>query len=144
MKKDMKEQELRDIFHDYRPTIADNDEFMDRLTAQMDAADAQQHAHALPLYRRFLPWAAGIAAAVAIAVMVVNWPADEEDSRREASLVQPENRRSIPDGLKPELNASADRVGMGTSSHYFSSSYDEIVNEIEQSGRQLQKAIAQL
>ena len=38
----MKEQELRDVFHDYRPTIADNDEFMDRLTAQMDAADARE------------------------------------------------------------------------------------------------------
>ena len=48
----MKEQELRDVFHDYRPTIADNDEFMDRLTAQMDAADAreQQQPHHIPLY----------------------------------------------------------------------------------------------
>ena len=38
----MKEQELRDIFHDYRPAIVDNDEFMDRLMAQMDAADARE------------------------------------------------------------------------------------------------------
>ena len=35
----MKEQELRDIFHAYRPEIADNDAFMDKLTAQMDAID---------------------------------------------------------------------------------------------------------
>ena len=29
----MKEKELRDIFHAYRPEIDDNDAFMDRLTA---------------------------------------------------------------------------------------------------------------
>ena len=42
MKKNMKEQDLRDFFHDYRPEIGDNDEFMQRLTKQMDAEDAKQ------------------------------------------------------------------------------------------------------
>ena len=38
---DMKDQELRDMLHDYRPQIDDNDAFMDKLMAQMDAEDAQ-------------------------------------------------------------------------------------------------------
>ena len=33
---DMKDQELRDILHGYRPQIDDNDAFMDKLMAQMD------------------------------------------------------------------------------------------------------------
>ena len=36
----MKDQELHDIFHTYRPEIDDEDTFMDKLTAQMDAMDA--------------------------------------------------------------------------------------------------------
>ena len=55
----MKEKELRDIFHAYRPEIDDNDAFMDRLTALMDAEDAQQkQVRIIPLYRRVLPWIA--------------------------------------------------------------------------------------
>ena len=38
----MKEQKLRDIFHAYRPKIDDNDEFMDKLMAQMDAEDTRR------------------------------------------------------------------------------------------------------
>ena len=55
----MKDQELRDKFHAYRPPIDDNEAFMDKLMAQMDAVDEkQQHASIIPLYRRILPWAA--------------------------------------------------------------------------------------
>lgn len=60
----MKDQELRDIFHAYRPQIDDNEAFMDKLMAQMDAVDEQQHARTIPFYRRILPWVAGIAACV--------------------------------------------------------------------------------
>ena len=49
----MKEQELRDLFHAYRPEMRDNDAFMDRLKAQMDAADARRQSS-----RRWLRMAA--------------------------------------------------------------------------------------
>ena len=122
----MKEQELRDIFHDYRPTIADNDEFMQRLTAQMDAEDAreQQQPRHIPLYRRMLPWAVGIAAAVVVAVFVIKEPATPPVT----SYSQP----SLPEYYN---NAP---------SYSEFSSYEDIVNEIERSGRQLENAIAQL
>ena len=123
----MKEQELRDIFHDYRPTIADNDEFMQRLTAQMDAEDAreQQPVRIVPLYRSILFWAVGIAAAVVAAVFVIREPATPSaESNFESRL--PEDHYKTPSAI-PEF-----------------SSYEDIVNEIECSGRQLEDAIAQL
>ena len=127
MKIDMKDQELRDIFHDYRPTIADNDEFMQRLTAQMDAEDAreQQPVRIVPLYRSILSWAVGIAAAVVAAVFVIREPATPSaESNFESRL--PEYHYKTPSAI-PEF-----------------SSYEDIVNEIECSGRQLEDAIAQL
>lgn len=61
----MKDQELRDKFHAYRPQIDNNEAFMDKLMAQMDAVDEkQQHARIIPFYRRILPWAAVVAASV--------------------------------------------------------------------------------
>ena len=54
----MKDQELRDKFHAYRPQIDDNEAFMDRLMTQMDDVDEQQNARIIPFYRRVLPWAA--------------------------------------------------------------------------------------
>ena len=122
----MKEQELRDIFHDYRPAIADNDEFMQRLTEQMDAADAQepQQSRIIPFYRRVLPWAAGIAAAVVVALLIIKEPA-----------TTPVTSYSEP--RLPEYYHNAP-------SYSEFSSYEDIVNEIERSGRQLEDAIAQL
>ena len=65
----MKDQELRDKFHAYRPPIDDNEAFMDKLMAQMDVVDEkQQYASIIPLYRRVLPWVAGIAASVLLAL----------------------------------------------------------------------------
>ena len=126
MKKDMKEQELRDIFHDYRPAIVDNDEFMERLMAQMDAADAreQHQPRIIPFYRRVLPWAAGIAAAVVVALLIIKEPA-----------TTPVTSYSEP--RLPEYYHNAP-------SYSEFSSYEDIVNEIERSGRQLEDAIAQL
>ena len=120
---DMKDQELRDIIHGYRPKIDDNDVFMDKIMAQMDAEDArQQQARIIPLYRRLLPWVAGIAAAMIVAVFVIKQP------------TMP-SAETVSESRLPEY-------------HYMApspfSSYEDIVNEIECSGRQLENAIAQL
>ena len=122
----MKDQELRDILHGYRPQIDDNDAFMDKLMAQMDAEDAQpQQPRIIPLYRRVLPWVAGIAAAVVVAAMfVIKEPATPSAETGFASRL-PEYHYKTP--------SPADF-----------SSYEDIVNEIECSGRQLENAIAQL
>ena len=123
--KKMKDQELRDILHAYRPEIDDNDAFMDKLSAQMDAVDAQQqHPRVQPLYRRVLPWVAGIAAVVAIAVL---FDKGQQQPATEANI-----QTQLPEYYYyKRYPASSD-------------SYEEIVNEIERSGRQLENAIAQL
>ena len=122
----MKDQELRDKFHAYRPQIDDNDVFMDKLMAQMDAVDDnQQQPRIIPLYRRVLPWVAGVAAAVVVAVFVIREPATPSaESGYESRL--PEYHYKTPSPI-PVF-----------------SSYEDIVNEIECSGRQLENAIAQL
>ena len=121
----MKDQELRDILHGYRPQIDDNDAFMDKLMTQMDAEDAQQQQpRIIPLYRRFLPWVAGVAAAVAVAVFVIKEPATPSAETGFTSRL-------------PEYHYK-------TPSPSDFSSYEDIVNEIECSGRQLEDAIAQL
>ena len=122
----MKDQELREVLHGYRPKIDDNEAFMDRLMAQMDAEDERQQrqARTVPLYRRVLLWAAGIAAAVVVAVLVIKGPATPPAENGFASRL-PEYHYKTP--------SPADF-----------SSYEEIVNEIERSGRQLENAIAQL
>ena len=120
----MKDQELRDKFHAYRPPIDDNEAFMDKLMAQMDAVDEQQNARIIPFYRRVLPWVAGVAAAVVVAMFVIKEPAT------------PSAETSF-DSRLPEYYYKAP-------SHTDFSSYEDIVNEIERSGRQLEDAIAQL
>ena len=122
----MKDQELRDKFHAYRPQIDDNDAFMDKLMTQMDAEDTQQQQQAriIPLYRRVLPWVAGVAAAVVVAVFVIKEPATPSTETGYESRL-PEYYHSAP-----------------SPSDF--SSYEDVVNEIEQSGRQLENAIAQL
>ena len=124
----MKDQELRDILHAYRPEIDDNDAFMDKLSAQMDAVDAQQQRPRVqPLYRRVLPWVAGIAAVIAVAVLF------------DKSRQQPATEANI----QPQLHEYYEYYYYNRHSAS-SDSYEEIVNEIEQSGRQLENAIAQL
>ncbi|MBR5749841.1 MAG: hypothetical protein IKY01_13855 [Prevotella sp.] len=122
----MKDQELRDILHGYRPQIDDNDAFMDMLMTQMDAEDTQQQQQAriIPLYRRVLPWVAGIAAAVVVAVFVIKEPATPStETGYESRLPEYHYKTLSPNDF---------------------SSYEDIVNEIECSGRQLENAIAQL
>ena len=123
---DMKDQELRNILHGYRPQIDDNDAFMDKLMTQMDAEDTQQQQQAriIPLYRRVLPWVAGIAAAVVVAVFVIKEPATPStETGYESRLPEYHYKTLSPSDF---------------------SSYEDIVNEIECSGRQLENAIAQL
>ena len=131
----MKDQELRDKFHAYRPQIDDNDAFMDKLMAQMDAEDARQQsldlespvrheARIVPLYRMVLPWVAGIAAAAVVAVLLLKEPTTPPTETGYESRL-PEYYHNAP-----------------SPSDF--SSYEDVVNEIEQSGRQLEKAIAQL
>lgn len=121
------DQELRDIFHSYRPEIGDEDAFMDKLSAQMDAIDAkQQQPRIIPLYRKWLPWAAGIAAAVVVALILV----------KPAKRTEPHMAASYP--YYPERT-----VIQSMSSDPFSS-FEETVAEIERSGQQLQLAIAEM
>jgi len=122
----MKDQELRDILHGYRPQIDDNDAFMDKLMTQMDAEDVKQQRQprTIPLYRRVLPWVAAIAAAVVVAVFVIKEPATP-------------SAETVSEYRLPDYNYKAP-------SHADFDSYEDIVNEIERSGRQLENAIAQL
>jgi len=121
----MKDQELRDKFHAYRPQIDDNEAFMDKLMAQMDAVDEQQHARIIPFYRRILPWVAGVAAASVVAVFIMREPATTPSETTYKPRL-PEYHYKDPSPI-PDF-----------------SSYEDIVNEIERSGRQLEDAIAQL
>ena len=122
----MKDQELRDKFHAYRPPIDDNEAFMDKLMAQMDAEDAhqRQQPRIIPLYRRILPWAAGVAAASVVAVFIMREPVTTPtETSRKSRLPEYYYKAPSPSDF---------------------SSYEDIVNEIERSGRQLEDAIAQL
>lgn len=97
----MKEQDLRDFFHDYRPEIGDNDEFMQRLTKQMDAEDArQQQSRVIPFYRRALPWVAGIAACVAILIgsfaLLRNYSTSETDGIANMEVAKTEIQETKP------------------------------------------------
>lgn len=121
----MKDQELKDIFHAYQPKLSDEDAFMNKLSAQMDAVDEQQQTNVVPLHRKYLPWVAGIAAAVVAVVMLVKEP--------EAPTANPSIKSSL---VKNDDN----RYSM----YFDNSTYDDIVNEIETSGKQLEQAIAQL
>ena len=121
----MKDQELKDIFHAYRPKLSDEDAFMKKLSEQMDAVDEKQQANIVPLYRNYLPWVVGIAAAIVAVVLFVK---------------EPETPTA-----KPCVNSSLVKNDDNRYSMFFDhSTYDDIVNEIETSGRQLEQAIAQL
>ena len=122
----MNDKELYDLFHAYRPELSDDEAFMEHLSARMDAVDEQQRPRVRPLFRRALPWAAGIAASVAIGLLFVSVP--------QTSTVEPPVESRLPEAPYYRNPMSADPF----------SSYDDIVSEIEQSGRQLEQAIAQL
>ena len=132
----MKDQKIRDKFHAYRPPIDDNEAFMEKLMAQMDAVDArQQQPRIIPLYRKILPWVAGVAAAVVVAVLVIKEPTKPSAESGYVSRL-PEYHYKTPSPI-PEQSSP-------TRSLSDFSSYEDIVNEIEHSGRQLEDAIAHL
>lgn len=122
----MNDKELYDLFHAYRPTLDDNYAFMERLSAQMDAVDVKQHTRVRPLFRRALPWVAGIAASVALVLVLVNV--------YRARTVESYTESQLPEYYYQKNPLTTDPF----------SSYDDIVNEIEQSGKQLEQTIAQL
>lgn len=121
---DMKDQELHDIFRAYRPEVGDEEDFMARLNEQMDAIDAkQQQPRIIPFYRKVFPWAAGIAAVIAVAFLF--------DKGQQEPATTTHIQTQLPEYYYNRYPATSD-------------SYEEIVNEIERSGRQLENAIAQL
>ena len=134
----MNDKELYDLFHAYRPELDDDDALLARLAEQMDVADKQRR-----LYFSFRKIAAiflgvlltsGIAFAAFFATFLL-WPSDEPETRGMQSLTVEDMRPAFP---------AKERMVKGGSSSYFSDSYDEIVAEIERSGQQLEKAIAQV
>ena len=121
----MKDQELRDLFHAYRPELGDEEAFMDKLSAQMDAADEKQTPRVRPLYRKFLPWMAGIAAAIVVALLFIK-PTDGNEAREATDYPANTDYQAF--------------LAMTTSFP----SFEETVANIEQSGKQLEQAIGEL
>lgn len=123
----MKDQELYDIFHSYHPEISSEEDFMARLNEQMDAIDKKR----IPSLREktklrpFLPWAAGIAAAIAVGLFL--FKPSETNCPGEADI----------------YHARSDYQTMLSMTQSFPT-FEETVREIEQSGQQLQMAIAEM
>lgn len=123
----MKDQELYDIFHSYHPEMSSEEDFMARLNEQMDAIDKKK----IPSVgeevrlRPFLPWAAGIAAAIAVGLF----------------LFMP-SKTNCP-GEADIYPARSDYQTMLSMTQSFPT-FEETVAEIEQSGQQLQMAIAEM
>ena len=122
----MKDKELRDIFHAYRPQLSDEEDFMARLNEQMDKlSPTASQGKGVRLHRRFA-WAAGIAAAIILALVITKPTKDIEPAEQ---------------ALYPASQEYQIMLSLSTSSY---PTFDETVAEIEQSGRQLEQAIAEL
>lgn len=123
----MKDQELYDIFHSYHPEMSSEEDFMARLNGQMDAIDKKR----IPSLREktklrpFLPWAACIAAAIAVGLF----------------LFMPSKGNGL--GEADIYHARSDYQTMLSMTQSFPT-FEETVAEIEQSGQQLQMAIAEM
>ena len=123
----MKDKELYDIFHSYHPEMSSEEDFMALLNEQMDAIDKKRIP---PLWERtrlrpFLPWAAGIAAAIAVGMFLL-MPSKGND---------PGEAVNYP--ARPDYQAMLSMT-------YSFPTFEETVAEIEQSGQQLQMAIAEM
>lgn len=123
----MKDQELYDIFHSYHPEMSSEEDFMARLNEQMDAIDKKR----IPSLwektrlRHFLPWAASIAAAIAVGLFLFM---PSKTNCPEEAYIYP---------------AHQDYQTMLSMTQSFPT-FEETVREIEQSGQQLQMAIAEM
>ena len=123
----MIDQELYDIFHSYHPEMSSEEDFMARLNGQMDAIDKKRipSVWEKTRQRHFLPWAAGIAAAIAVGLF----------------LFMP-SKGNDPGGADI-YPARQDYQTMLSMTQSFPT-FEETVREIEQSGQQLQMAIAEM
>lgn len=123
----MKGQELYDIFHSYHPEMSSEEDFMARLNEQMDAIDKKRipSVREKTKQRPFLPWAAGIAAAIAVGLFLF-MPSKGNDP-----------------GEADIYPAHQDYQAMLSMTQSFPT-FEETVREIEQSGQQLQMAIAEM
>lgn len=117
----MKDQELYEIFHSYRPEMSSDEDFMARLNEQMDAIDAKGKR-----WKKFLPWAASIAAVVAVGMFLF-----KPTKGTEPQVVD----------INPAYPTQTALVTMNTDPL---ASFEETVEEIERSGQQLQLAIAEI
>ena len=123
----MKDQELYDIFHSYHPEMSSEEDFIARLNEQMDAIDKKRipSVWEKTKQRHFLPWAASIAAAIAVGLFLF-MPSKGNDP-----------------GEADNYPAQQDYQTMLSMTQSFPT-FEETVREIEQSGQQLQMAIAEM
>ena len=135
----MKDKELYEIFHAYRPEMSSDEEFMARLEEKMKASpqpspkERETGRGGSPLLWRgrgrllvFLPWAASIAAIVAVGLFLFKPTKGTDPQLADIYPAYPE-RTAL-------LTMNADPLA----------SFEETVAEIEQSGQQLQLAIADM
>lgn len=120
----MKDKELHDIFHSYHPEMSSDEEFMARLEEKMNAKDANRPIKII-LYR-LLPWAASIAAVVAVGLFLF----------KPTKGTEPQVANIYP--------AYPERTALVTMNTDPIASFEETVEEIERSGQQLQLAIAEM
>lgn len=123
----MKDQELYDIFHSYHPEMSSEEDFMARLNEQMDAIDKKRipSVWEKTKQRHFLPWVAGIAAVIAVGLFL--FMPSKTNCPEEADIYP----------------ARSDYQTMLSMMQSFPT-FEETVREIEQSGQQLQMAIAEM
>lgn len=123
----MKDQELYDIFHSYHPEMSSEENFMTRLNEQMDAIDKKRvpSLWERTRQRHFLPWAASIAAAIAVGLFLF-MPSKGNDPGEADNYPAQQNYQTM--------------LSMTQSFPTF----EETVADIEQSGQQLKLAIAEM
>ncbi|MBP5302334.1 MAG: hypothetical protein J6Y88_03700 [Bacteroidales bacterium] len=120
----MNDKDLRELFHAYRPQLSDDEVFLNNLDWLMDKADAQ---HKVWRRHSVMTWVSGIAATLIIGLLGW-WQMNKNE-------VRPESAQPLPAYY-------AERFPQPEGDIF--DSYYQIVEEIEQSGQQLQQAIAQL
>ena len=128
----MKDQELRDLFHSFRPELGDEEAFMARLNEQIDSRPSKSPLKGDFIFSPFKGgvrgglWAAGIAAAIAVALFIIK-PIENNETREAASYASNQYHQAM---------LSMTSISFPT--------FEETVAEIEQSGEQLQMAIAEM